>query len=595
MAKTATLAAYLYNIHRPNRLGFEALSVGAYSQLLHSLESSPVSRVTLQTPKEFELSSSSVGDLAGSLIKVMSSNSKKKGKTSVVVLQMLDKEDDVHDYDDLCVAIDLALHDPRISKPWCVVIAVSNEEVFNESVLLRLRLIPTCRTLTVGLILLSVGEQMKSTILNRGNLPRTLQPPVLQSPKSPSNLQEKPVVRLTTAEIADAFQVLFGHFEIGCNGKSFHVPAVASVQRLLKNDVFLRQLNDDISSALKASDFVICPFGIAGGGIDELSLMLTGRDANRLKHAASIKDHDGSPLVILCDFASSIYGIEDVIAEARMKGTDKIAVAAIARYQNAPAYGVKELHYLETDYKAVPASDPSCKFCMQGMEPPIKGDHFDSFARRIGEFDDFTFWEFIAQSREFYDVKHWWSERTHYHYHFRIMAKPIFKRYSYDLSLRLKNVIERKGILPGWVKKIVCTGGEESMQLSVGLAEVLGLGPDDVIPIPRDYFTPMAGDRQLNAGLATYVEEHHIADSLRKQNVLIVDQAAHHFGTLSALRHVCEYFECTVLAFAVFIDRTDKAFYLGDYLPNSHYIALYSWHVPPRRPYECPCTNKEHP
>jgi hypothetical protein len=592
MAKTAKLAAYLYNIHRPNRVGFEALSAGAYSQLLHSLEISPASGMTLQKPREFEFSSSAVGDLASSLIRVMSS--KKREKTSLVVLQMLDKEADVHDYDDLCVAVDLALHDRRISKPWCVVIAVSNEEVFNESVLLTLRLIPTCRNSTVGLILLSVGEQMKLTILSRGSLPRTLQPPVLQSPKSPSDRQEKPVLRLTPAEIADAFQVLFGHFEIECNGKSFHVPAVASVQKLLKSDVFLRQLNDDISSALETSDFAICPFGIAGGGIDELALLLSGSDTRRLKNAVNIKDHDGSPLVILCDFASPVYGIEDVIATAQMKGTGNIAVAAIARYQNAPDYGVADLHYLETEYKAVPAPHDSCRFCMQGVDPAIKGDHFDSFARRIGEFDDLTFWEFVARSREFYDVKHWWSERTHYHYHFRILTKPIFRRYSFDLSLRLRNVLERQGILPGWVKKIVCTEGEESTQLSAGLAEVLGLSPDDVVPIPRDCFTPMAGDRQLNAGLARYIEEHSIADSLRRQNVLIVDQAAHHFGTLSALRHVCEYFECTVLAFAVFIDRTDKAFYLGDHLPDSRYVALYSWHVPPRRPYECPCADKEH-
>jgi len=236
----------------------------------------------------------------------------------------------------------------------------------------------------------------------------------------------------------------------------------------------------------------------------------------------------------------------------------------------------------------------SCRFCQQGVKL-ILGEHFDDYARQIREFDSFTFWEFVSQKQEFLKIGHYASDRTPNHYFFRIMAEPIFEQHSYDLSVRIKNALTTKGILTSWVQKIVCTDGEESKVLSTALANVIGLRADDVVSVPRSLFTSREGftsfaGKQPNQELQTYMNSHFGEGNLRRRNILILDQAAHHFQTLAALRNICEFYDCTVLAFAVFVDRTDGAFSLGDYLYDSHYLPLYSWPVPPRRSYECVCS-----
>jgi hypothetical protein len=245
---------------------------------------------------------------------------------------------------------------------------------------------------------------------------------------------------------------------------------------------------------------------------------------------------------------------------------------------------------MDTTYKAFPDGDPSCRFCHQeGIEKVIDGEHFEDYARKIEHFNSFTFWEFVSQDRSFYEVGHWASDRTPNHYQFRIMAAPIFRRFSYDLSIRLRNILRKSGIAPAWVRKIVCTEGEESTALSLALAEVLGLSSKDVIRIPRKFFGSIAG-KELGADLLQYIDSQYKGETLKRQNVLIVDQAAHHFRTLSSLRSVCEYYDCVVLGFLVFVDRTDAALSLGEYLPDSHYVALYSWPATPHMSHECPCT-----
>ena len=122
----------------------------------------------------------------------------------------------------------------------------------------------------------------------------------------------------------------------------------------------------------------------------------------------------------------------------------------------------------------------------------------------------------------------------------------------------------------------------------MAVAGVLGLNKDDVVVLPRDLLNSVAG-RHVDANLFTSPESKGLVDRLQGRNVLIVDQAAHHFRTLSALRSVCEYFDCVVLAFAAFVDRTDRDIKMGEYLHDSHYVALYSWPCLPRLAYECQC------
>jgi len=589
MATDDLLSAFAIHIHSAGSYHYTAISTDDYLELFHFIDKSIASRLTFQKPKDLNLSPDivSIMSLAKSLKKVIAN--KKKVKCHVLQIEMLDKDADNHRYDDLCEGVCLALSDNDITYPWCITIAISAPNIFMESVLLGKRLIPSCKNKNIGLILLSDDKTFKPIVLCQGNLPSLREMPAL-SPSIAGKRQEETTKRLSTEEIEADFQVLFGHFEVEIvDGAAFHLPAIASVKKLARNSTFTKQIKDDASHILSSSNFNIFTHGIPGGGINELALAVAEGDTKKICNPNMVRAYDGGPILILCDFLCQLYPIEATIRDIRVKNKNHIAVIGIAQYKNIPELnGVEYLSYIETNYLTSPSSDlANCSFCIQN-EPYIQGDHFEFFAREVKQFDKLTFWEFIKQNTKFYKVGHWISNRTPNHYLFTIEADPIFKRHSYGLAFRMRNIIESNKINSSWIKKIVCTADPELSSLSIAVSEVLGLQQKDVIRIPRKFITSISG-KQIVPELKDYIKDEYGKDILRNRNVLILDQAAHHFKTMSSLRAICEYYDCTVLAFSVFLDRTDTALTLGEYLHDSNYFTLYSWPVPPRRAYECPC------
>lgn len=576
---------YLCRIRREEAVGFTALSPDIYHALFQFIDVSPASNIALEPAREFRLSPSSIKPLADRFASALSA--KRKVECRALLLEMLDSEADVHAYDDLCEAIHLAIRSPGVTGPQAIVIAVSNSKIFQDSLLLNRRLLPECERKRIGLILLSFADEVVPLILCQGNLPVSGELDALQH--SGTSAPQEALRRLSLEEITAEFQLLFGHFEVGFGGAVFHVPAIASVRRLAVNLTFVNQLRSEISDVVRPG-YAIMPLGIPGGGILELALSVVDGDSTRLVDVVDSRSLNTNALLILCDFLAPIYSIDSLVREARSRGVKEVAVASIARYQDAPSLDVPTMSYLKTNYVTTRVPDSVCRFCEQGV-PAVRRDHFDAFAREVREFEPFTFWEFVSQSPDFVRIGHWPSDRTPNHYLFRIMTDPIFKQHRYGVAIRLRNALASRGVLPDWVRKIVCTEGEESSILSTTLAQELGLRDQDVVRIPRKFFDSIAG-KELDQELTRYIDTNYGANVLSHQNVLIVDQAAHHFGTLSALRQICAFYDCIVLAFAVFIDRADTALSLGEYLHDCHYVALYSWPVPPRRAWECVCTGE---
>ena len=582
MTNKSSLSAIIFQIHQLDTVGYTTLSTSAYSRLFQSIDKSVATELVFQTPQELIISSSDVMGLARALISVLTIT-KKKIKCHVLSLEMLNKDQDVDSYDDLCESIHLALGNQEVRNPWCITIAISKPPIFQESVFLKRRLIPICDQKKIGLILLSDDPDFKPLIICKGTLPPISKLPRLQAP--PKDAEQN----LSSEEISNLFQIVFGHFQVQYDNKISHVSNIASVKKLAQNTVFLKQLSRDLTELLDTDNFKIFHYGISAGGMDELAFNLVQGDADRLGEWDKIKKNE--TFALLYDFISPVYDIHENIRKLKKYDPKKIIVAGIANCKDAPTFeDIPKLFYLKTNFESCFNHDKTCRFCQNDV-PLVEGEYFDSLVRNIYEFEPFTFWEFIAQDKRFYEVGHWRSDRTPNHYYFRIIAEPIFKQYGLGISLRLRNIFERENIIPSWVKKIVCTEGEESFTLSLNLAEVLGLSPDDVVRIPRRYISSIAG-RQLGKELLGFMNSTYDEKTIRHQNVIIVDQAAHHFKTLSALKCICEYYDCTILAFAVFIDRVGSAFSLGEYLPDSHYYSLYSWPMPPRRAHECPCVER---
>jgi len=582
------LGAFIFQVHLPDTSRYTTLPESIYSTFFSIIDESVTSKLSFQMPRELIISPSSVLRTVKIIQKTLSP--KNRVKCHTISFELLDSEVGVHVYDDLCESIKLALATPGIDKPWCVLIVVSNPLIFQESVFLERRLTPICKENKIVLILSSDDPRFSPIVISRGRLPSALKLSPLLTTERYSQKSETRDEVLSEDRIASLFQIIYGHFEVNVKDKIYHVSAIASVKKLAHNQIFLRQLNNDIFKKLGDENFRIFTFGINGGGMDELAFKLVEGQVERLWDESKLDVKDDRPVALITDFLSQRYPIEHTINQFKKTSASAIVVVCIAKCLDAPALdGTPSISYIDTNYTSADtnALKNDCKFCKQGVQP-IKGDYFDESIRNIYEFDAFTFWEFIAQNSTYHKVGHWPSNRTSNHYLFRILTKPIFKHHGFGLALRLRNILDSKNIVPTWIKKIVCTEGEESYILSLNLAEILGLRPKDVVRIPRKYFSSIAG-KQIGEGLVEYLESMYGEDTLKQRNVIIVDQAAHHFKTLSALKNICEYYDCTVLAFAVFIDRADPALSLGEYLPESLYIALYSWPVPPRRSYECPC------
>ncbi len=537
----------------------------------------PASRLAIQR-KDEELKD--VLRLAASLTKLFSS----KKAPQALILECLDLQADVREYDRIAEAIALTLESETPAKPECVLLAVSDTASLAKSVWLKRKLIAACESTRTALITMKPGEEASPTVWVRGTL--VADKPSRSLPALGVVWQPLPATtELTLGEIQSHVDFLFGHFEVMTPEGTRHVSHLASVERLAKFDDFIVRIRRDLQQHLQDPDFRLRGYGVNGGAMPSLCLRIVDGERSRILRSDS-EDCQGEAIAVICDFLDEAYPIERDLETLKRKGARRVVVVGVLGGRlpgNHNAHGT--IHYLDIDREV--SHPDACRFDRQGVSL-VCAEDFDGYARELLAFDSFTFWRLVSEEPSFHSVGHWTGDRTPNHYYFRILAKPLFERYSYALAIRLKNLLRAKGILPRWIRKLVCTEGEESTILSTSLADVLGLSARDIITIPRQYFRTITG-QNIGSDVVDLLERGYGKDALRGKNVLIVDQAAHHFRTFSGLRSVCEHFDCTVLGFAVFIDRTDSQVPLGDYLPHAHYLTLYSWPCSARRDFECVC------
>ena len=579
---SSAIETILIRLRRSKRPAQPSYPVAAYRTFLGQLDAGLASSVTFRS-KNLRLTN----DLMQLAADVSRCIGKKKGiSRRLLLFELLDRDADVITYDDLCSVIHSAISSEKASRLWCIAIAVTNISAFKESLLLSQRLQPFCNKRSTGLIVFGCSEQTAIEVLVGGKLPGTVSLTPLQ-PRPSGQVIAVQDAKRSPEEIETEFRILFGHFETVLGGTKYHIPAIASARRLANDRVFVQQFKNQIAQNLGNVRYQVLPIGIPQGGIDDLCVSVVDGDINRLLAADYTNLEHDAQVVLVSDFVMRAHPFEQICTELRSRGSKQLMIAGIGKYADAPQ--IRDVHmsaFIHTNYTVAQPGD-SCGFCIQGV-PAIPGEGYDALAHQVRDFDPFTFWQLVRQSPDHYRAGHWKSDRTSNHFQFRIMVGPILQRHCHALSLRLRNVLESRSILPSWINKIMCTEGEESRTLALGLASVVGLSPQDVIAIPRKYFTSIVG-ADVGDEVLPYLAEKYGKSTLRHQNVVLVDQAAHHFKTLSALRTICEYLDSTILAFAVVVDRTDATFSLGEFLHDSHYVSLYSWSSPPRLPHECPC------
>lgn len=508
-------------------------------------------------------------------------------KVGALFLELLEPAD-VRTVDSLAAIVADVLRTKKTAAPTALIFVLAVESCVRESVVVNELLTPAMRDRKVASALVVPSSSGQPTVRWHGQK----RPPGRLAPLAwRSEEIEVPVAQseyLTSEKLETHLDPLVGHFAVG-DRASRHFGAVLSLTRVAGRADFVAQVRADAIS-LVGEPFQIVPIGLDGSATDILAHAVAGKAGREVCYPNRLNDYvRGHGAVLLSEMFPPAFDVTATIAALRSRGAQRIALMSVAKYlgtHHAPA-DVTLKTYVDLPYYASKADTSDCPFCIQDIVPQVASD-LSGFERKVKGFDDFTFWSLVAARSEYVLVGHWESDRTSYHYLFRVITRPLFERHSRGLAVRLRNLLLERGVVPRWIKRIVCTDGEESAMLAEALAAVLQLGPAAVVRIPRSVFMHLTG-RVPDANLAPALKRMGFHKALFGKNVIIVDQAAHHFGTLGNLEAICHTCGSEVLAFAVFLDRVGSRISLGDYLAHSHYVSLYSWPSPPRKRHECAC------
>jgi hypothetical protein len=528
-------------------------------------------------------------ELSENLVNLLSRRQRRLGRRALIV-EWLDADADVRTMDRVPEAIALALDTQRLAATELVVFSLASPDPASQSLWLNRKLLPVCNDLQVAFITIYADPNARPTVLAPGRLFDGRQEGLVPALTSqPEEVFESDGLDAETIE--SMLDVLFGHFALVSDGDaspSIHVSTIVGIRRAARDPTLVVDLRRRIARALGTPNFKVCGYGVPGDGIDSLSLELCDGDPGRLLSREEVRRRDRAPIALLCDVLDERYPISSDIEELRKLGATPLVVASLVHSNPPLDIPTPVISYVSVPYTIY--RKDSCPFCQQQVPLVSESHDFDSISRRLMAFHEVTFWELVGGNSQFFSIGHWRSDRTPNHYYFRIMTRPLLRRHGFGLAARIRNMLlnDRK-IPPTWVTKILCTEGEEAVALA---NNVLGLSMQDIVRIPRKYFSSIAG-KEIGEELPTFIEKQYGRDSLFRQRVLVVDQAAHHFRTFSSLRNLCEYYGALVLAFAVFVDRSPSQISWGDHFYDSHYVPLYSCPCTPRRDYECLCHNSE--
>jgi hypothetical protein len=490
-----------------------------------------------------------------------------------------------HEFDDLASVLHGLLNAARHNNPaWIVFVISANDEAdLRRSVFLSHLVKDVLGPHAINLLIQfnSLGSSpfllTPDTRLNKTALP-VLDPPAVRARE-----KAQPIV-ITSEQMLQNARILFGHFDASTSLHNFpyHIPAVVSWEHLATDQAIIAQLKNDLEIIVDGPFEILHAPLLQANGSEVISA--TVRTA--LSNISRLSESQKGPYVIVTDLLATGDQLEPYLRDLQAKSASVAGIFSLASYQGVrPSSGAPFRSYLELPYGA--SRIPGHCFVCDFDKHPVRLTNLPEIKAMLGAFDSITFWELIGSDKDFYSAGHEAMPRTGYHYYFRLIVRALFKHHAYGLAIRIRNALRKAQIYPKWVQKILCPDDDEIRVFAQTVAEVLDLASSDVVFFPRDLLRFVTGTR-MDPSLIKQIPQS-ISGALSGQNVIIIDQAAHHFRTVASLASICEYYRSIVLAFAVVIDRVDPAVKLAERVPFSHYVPLYSWPYPPSRPNECAC------
>jgi hypoxanthine-guanine phosphoribosyltransferase len=568
-----------------------------YSQLinaclLNSLE------INLDGPSECRLSD----ELTEALKHIFKSDSENNATVLIIDFTSFDPiEEGYHEScDSLCASLHLRLSysADRADTPFApfdILIIVSGFDDFLKSVTLNKILNKTCNKYGIGLIIAQITPLTSMTIISNSTRMDPRSTRNIDQFVNPGLIKEIPAISVGD-EIKQSIDLIYGHFEITSidpfhsgRTKTAHVNTLVSLERCLRKDNVLLYLQEIIEEWAGDNNFLIMPIGIQGGDLNGLVMGIVNNNSDRF---GAENDLNGRKVAIVCDVLWDVYDLEEIAQSCKMRGATDVFILSFAKYKDTFLQNVSNKSIIEVDGHEFVIT--GCPFCKNGDE--VVGENYEyleQYLKNIKSLSPYVFWEMVSSTASAFAEGHWKSPITDYHYLHRFWCEPLFKTHGFGIALRLKNKILDTGIFREWIDAFVCPDEAQAVMLAEFVSRAFLRSTERIIKIDRKYLYKVTGT-SIPVELEKHLNEVYQPDPFKGKNIVLIDQAAHHFGTLQALKNICEQLEGRILAFIVFIDRLHPSNSVSESLPSSHFISLYEWPWPPYKADQCPCANKHH-
>ena len=372
-----------------------------------------------------------------------------------------------------------------------------------------------------------------------------------------------------------------GHFAVPTDVGELHVPLLLSCRRLARSPEYVRDLKAEITDFAGTSDWLASPHEFDAAGVSELVVQVVDGDPLRVVNAATpVRDKH---VVVLTDLAYSSARIRKVVERLEEQGAVWVGVLALVGTEDAEWSKLR----LRTLFDLPIASeDGHCRLCDLHV-PLVKALGIDEVRGQLTSYDPAVFWMLVDLLPNFTRVGHWRSPRTPNHYWLRILMEDVFKSFGTSMAERILNMLEREAhVHIRWIDCIVAADDPEALLLAEKLKAIYHERPPTVVTVNRQMLKTVS-PRELGEDAKAWVAEVHGLVG-RRANVVIIDQAAHHLRTYTALKALCDAAEWHTLAFCVVVDRTPTD--LRQELHDVRYVSLYRWPFPPHLPSDCTCS-----
>jgi hypothetical protein len=323
----------------------------------------------------------------------------------------------------------------------------------------------------------------------------------------------------------------------------------------------------------------------AGAGIEDgLLAQVVSGDSDRVDDGR--RSLAGQRIVLLTDIAYAPDRLLEITAGFKRRGADWAGVFAMVGSEDPMPAGLELRTVL--DLPITSASDAAqCEMCRLGVS--LKpGTGLRDVRSSLGQYEPVVFWRLVSLMPEFAKVGHWPSQRTPNHFWLRVVMAEVLEKFGASMASRIVHVLETDArVLLRWIDAIVIAEDPESRALAQALQRTLRERTPEIVAVDRKVLHELS-PRELGDEATAWVDE--VRERIGpRANVLVVDQAAHHLRTYTALKALCDSAGWHTLAFCVVLDRTGIDSDLRERLRDSHYVSLYRWPFPPRLASSCPC------